>query len=240
MRAAGTLSKPVIEFFERSARRALQAGDCIKMFDGSFHYVQYVNSSGAYAVPLSSVNREIKGQIVGFTAGGRTISVTSAVEVVHPLTMGGNSQEYRRYAIMAKRSGKGFDVGTAKGTTFDTFDDQPLAEGYTADQEEPETVSTNEGMNDMAKKAAKAKAKTAGKAKTAKAPKEVRKCACECGTDTTGYFAPGHDARMHGWIAKLTDGRIERKDIPTKVANRLALVQTANGWKATKPHFWKE
>lgn len=51
------------------------------------------------------------------------------------------------------------------------------------------------------------------KAATAKVPKTVRKCYCGCGEETTSFFAPGHDARWHGWVKKLASGVLKPEDL---------------------------
>lgn len=222
----------------------LKEGEMVRLFDGGLYFVQYVNSSGAYIVPLTTITREIKGHEIQFTTGGKTISATSIVELVDPLLLG-DCPEYRRYVKMAKsvkgKSGK----GSGAKVTFDEFDDSDIQESSIAEGQSAavSVMPDNEKRNDMAKKAA-AKANGNGKAKAPaakreKAPKQVRKCACGCGTDTTGSFAPGHDARMHGWIAKLADGRIQPSDVPAVVRKNLELVQTSSGFKAKAPHFWK-
>lgn len=241
------LPKSFNDYLNRVTSRALRQGDVVRYMDGSFHYIEYVNSSGAYCVPLSAVNREIAGTVVAFTAGGKTISVFSAVEVVNPLIMGGSSQEYKRYVTMVKKSkarttGSSDDSGGAalveQSASLGEFDSTPLspeseaAEGHLAElAEQPPTVKVGKGM---AKKTAKVKT-----VRAEKPPKTVRACACGCGGQTTGHFAPGHDARLHGWIAKLADGRIEPKDIPAITRKNLGLVQTKTGYKATTPHFYK-
>ncbi len=244
-------------YLDRAApdNRPLQAADVFRDIDGRFHMVQYVNTSGAYAVPLAGLVREINDRTVHFAAGGRTISVHSMVERVKPLSMGGNSQEYKRYVRllaalkeggMAKRK---VDTGPkAQGATFDQFDDSEFIEPESIDAEghtaigDTETPNENEG-SDMAKKAAKA-----AKAKAVKPVKKVRNCACGCGTETTGHFAPGHDARFHGWLKKLQDGRIgiDGKDaksgekvIPNAILKSLDLTKTKDGAKAKAPHFYK-
>ena len=230
----------------------------VRFVDGSVHFIQYVNTSGAYAVPVAGVTREIKGNTVTFNAGGKTISVSSLVEKVNPLSLGGNSQEYRRCVTMAEALREGgmaktrkanLDLGaSAQGTTFDDFDTSDLemsdaAKGH-LDAFDLETPNDSEGT-DMAKKAAK----KAPKARAAKAPKTVRNCVCGCGTETTGHFAPGHDARYHGWITKLADGRIQRngKDaksgeqlIGAALLNKMGLVAKGDGFKANTPDFYKD
>jgi hypothetical protein len=52
-------------------------------------------------------------------------------------------------------------------------------------------------------------------------PKTVRSCACGCGEETLGYFAPGHDARFKGWLRKIEKGEGEPSDfMPKKVWGR--------------------
>jgi len=227
----------------------------VRFVDGSVHFIQYVNTSGAYAVPVAGVTREIKGNTVTFNAGGKTISISSLVEKINPLSLGGNSQEYRRCVTMAEALREGgmakrkVNLGEgAQGTTFDNFDTSDLemsdaAKGH-LDAFDLETPNDSEGT-DMAKK----KAAKPTKARAAKAPKTVRNCVCGCGTETTGHFAPGHDARYHGWITKLADGRIQRngKDaksgeaiVPASVLNKMGLVAKGEGFKANTPDFYKD
>src|SRR5690242_6729848 len=109
------------------AIRTLRAGDVIRQGDGTYAYIEYTNGSGAYAVPLTGVNRDIKGHTVNVTSGGRMISVNSIVEIVNPLAMGGNSQEYRRYVRMVSsaREGKGVPMvdidPNAPGVSFESW-----------------------------------------------------------------------------------------------------------------------
>lgn len=231
-------------FSAPSAGRGLHPGDCIKMFDGTFHFIQYVNSSGAYAVPLASITRTIAGHTANFTAGGRTISATAIVEVINPLSMGGNSAEYQRYVKMVSASREA-GMAKKKGTTatsatviFDEFDETDPTDGHTV-VAMLANGPTKKEVKDMAKKAAAPKA--AQKVKAAKAPKTVRNCACGCPTETTGNFAPGHDARLHGLIKKLADGRMEPKEYayPATI-KKLGLVKTQAGYKATHPHFYQD
>ena len=105
------------------ANRPLQKGDLIRMVDDSLHLVNYVNSSGAYVTPLNGVIREIKGHEIEFTAGGRTISARSAVELVNPLTLGGNSQEYTRYVKMSRALGDNSMARRRKGASLVDFID---------------------------------------------------------------------------------------------------------------------
>lgn len=251
--------------------RPLVAKDVIRLFDSTFHIVQYVNQAGAYIVPLAGVNREIQGSTITFNAGGRTISAHSVVERVNPIAMGGHSPEYARYvkivaAIDRGDSGIGgggpgmVDGGPVAGVGFDTFDSADIpdpgseaearvaAGGRTVSAESLIASSRGEDSS-MAKKM---KSKSAGKngaAKREKTPKKVRDCVCGCGGETTGYFMPGHDARFHGWIKKLADGRIQRngKDaksgeqvVGTSVLNKLNLSAKGDGFKAATPDYYKQ
>lgn len=247
----------VMEFAVHDAGRAkLEAGQCIRLYDGSYQFVQYVNSSGAYIVPLSSITREIAGHQASFTGGGRTISASSLVEVVNPLVMGGNSQEYRRYVRMSRSLAEGTLMASAEGkagTTFDSFDDTTYHDpGSDLDEADGHTVLTDSETDaqsgDSMAKAKKAK-KAASKGNREAAPKKVRDCACGCKTETTGYFAPGHDARYHGWIKKLADGRLQRNGKDAKsgeqvvsagVLNKMGLVAKGDGFKATTPEWYKD
>lgn len=59
--------------------------------------------------------------------------------------------------------------------------------------------------------------KTAKEKPLKKAPeaKEAAPCHCGCKRDTFGKagFAPGHDARVHGWGKKIADGRLKFEEI---------------------------
>lgn len=71
----------------------------------------------------------------------------------------------------------------------------------------------------------------AAKAKSAKPPRTVRKCACGCGEETMSYFAPGHDGRWHGWVAKLADGRLTPEDLSAQQRRSLGeLKKAGKGW----------
>lgn len=51
-------------------------------------------------------------------------------------------------------------------------------------------------------------------------PATVRKCACGCGDETTGFFVPGHDARFKGWLLRIERGEGQPTDyLPKKVAD---------------------
>lgn len=254
-RRLSPLDPRTIDFLHSSRSEVLKSGEVIRLPDGTAHMVQYVNSAGAYIVPLAGVNREIHGKVVTFNAGGKTISAHSLVERIKPEALGGYSQEYKRYVsmvrsleaseAMAKRlKGKGVNLGE--------FDKAELADGWEGQAKATVEIDGQEislgvgttaasGEGEMAKSAKKvaAKSKSNGAAKS-KPTKTVRKCVCGCSTDTTGYFAPGHDARVHGWIKKLAAGKMKPSEIPAAVRNGLQLVETKEGYKAKSPHYWQD
>jgi hypothetical protein len=234
----------------------LKPGDVIRLLDGTAHLVQYVNSAGAYIVPLVGVNREINGRTVTFNAGGKTISAHSLVERVKPEALGGYSQEYKRYVSMVKSLEANEAMAKrmkGKGVNLGEFDQTELADGWEGQAKATVVIdgqeitigvgtSAESGEAAMAKSAAKkvkAKAKANGAAKS-KAPKTVRDCVCGCKTQTTGFFAPGHDARVHGWIKKLAAGKMKPSEIPAAVRNGLNLQETKEGFKARSPHYWQD
>ncbi len=72
------------------------------------------------------------------------------------------------------------------------------------------------------KKTAPVKKQPAAKKVVAKAPKKekepvvMKPCACGCATQVAKTFATGHDARVHGWMKKIADGRMKFSEIDTK------------------------
>lgn len=47
-----------------------------------------------------------------------------------------------------------------------------------------------------------------------KEPKVLKPCQCGgCDAQTTGYFAPGHDARFKGWLLKIEKGDAKREEL---------------------------
>lgn len=47
-----------------------------------------------------------------------------------------------------------------------------------------------------------------------RAPKPMQPCKCGCGTQTTGTWAPGHDARAKGWALRIERGICKISDVP--------------------------
>lgn len=66
----------------------------------------------------------------------------------------------------------------------------------------------------VATKKAVAKKAAAPKAAKAKTEKVLNECLCGCGGMTGGNFAPGHDARVHGWGKKIARGDMKFSEIP--------------------------
>lgn len=100
-------------------------------------------------------------------------------------------------AAAAKAAGKG--VGAGKSANL-VSKDGPL----------PKTVKT--------KAAAKADNKEKlAKLKEAKKKDPINPCGCGCGTLVAGRFSMGHDARFHGWIKRVGDGRMSIAELPEQV-----------------------
>lgn len=77
----------------------------------------------------------------------------------------------------------------------------------------PQTQEQEEG-NEMATATKKVAAKKAApKVAKAKVEKVMNDCLCGCGTSTGGNFAPGHDARVHGYGKKIARGDMKFSEI---------------------------
>lgn len=53
-----------------------------------------------------------------------------------------------------------------------------------------------------------------------KPAKATRQCSCGCNHQTQGLFAPGHDARVKGILARVRDGKADKCTIPPLVVER--------------------
>ena len=80
--------------------------------------------------------------------------------------------------------------------------------------------------------ATQAKSTITPKPKKEKAPKVLRKCPC-CGKDVGGFFAMGHDGRVHGMLLKLSLGKVKESEVPKAV---VAMYQV---WKRDKSQSMK-
>lgn len=75
-------------------------------------------------------------------------------------------------------------------------------------------TATAAGKGKPATEATKAKLREL-KEKAKKEP--INPCGCGCGTLVKGRFAIGHDARFHGWIKRVGDGRMTIAELPEQV-----------------------
>lgn len=64
--------------------------------------------------------------------------------------------------------------------------------------------------------ATQAKSTASKTPKAPKAPKKVRNCPC-CGKQVNGFFAMGHDGRVHGMLIKIGLGKIKINEAPKGV-----------------------
>jgi hypothetical protein len=69
------------------------------------------------------------------------------------------------------------------------------------------TKSTKTASKKATKRGAKVTQEKKVSAK-AKEPKPLEKCRCGCGVEGAGTYRMGHDARFHGRVKKLLDGRL--------------------------------
>jgi len=87
----------------------------------------------------------------------------------------------------------------------------------------PKPVEKEEGEDNVKNATATKKAVAPAKkavAKKAAEPKVQNPCICGCGTMVNKNFAPGHDARVHGWAKKIERGEMKFSDINTKDSAR--------------------
>lgn len=76
----------------------------------------------------------------------------------------------------------------------------------------------------------KAKAAKVKKAPKVKTPVTLNMCGCGCGAAVKSKFQMGHDARFHGWLKRLKDGRMKPTDLPPAVAKLLLLKKDGEGF----------
>lgn len=50
--------------------------------------------------------------------------------------------------------------------------------------------------------------------RAARKPKPTKPCACGCGFVTRSTWFPGHDARHHGWVLRVSRGLVAIADVP--------------------------
>ena len=51
-------------------------------------------------------------------------------------------------------------------------------------------------------------------AKRVRKPRPTHPCVCGCGTLTAGIWAPGHDARAHGWALRVERNICKLSEVP--------------------------
>ncbi len=103
-------------------------------------------------------------------------------------------------------------IGTA------TIEDR-MAEIANSDIDETDRVPEHEDPNPPKGKRGNGSAKGKAKAKVARTPRAPKPkvesaCLCGCGATTARSFAPGHDARFHGWMRRLAQGEEILSQIP--------------------------
>lgn len=57
-----------------------------------------------------------------------------------------------------------------------------------------------------------------------KAAKALRPCCCGCGELVAGSFRMGHDARFHGWMKRIADGKLDPATIAPSAVALMSLV----------------
>lgn len=103
-----------------------------------------------------------------------------------------------------------------KAANTATESDSETGEAEKEKEKEMATAVAKKTVTKAVAKKAPAKAAT----KKAVVEKVMQPCTCGCGTPTGSLFAPGHDARVHGWGKKINDGRMKFSEIsqfPTAV-----------------------
>lgn len=96
----------------------------------------------------------------------------------------------------------------------------------------PANFKMSAGTKAKAAKAAAKAAKPKHAARTKPGPKDLPICGCGCGDQcgsVKSRFLPGHDARFHGYVAKIKDGRLKYAELPTDEARRLVKKAIAAG-----------
>lgn len=232
----------------------LVVGQIIRMLNGKIYRVESVSSSRAYCIPIHQGKirtAEVSADTTdpGDVPGAINISPNSYVEVIEADNLEealsgskpqpaqaakANPSALNRQGRDAMGSVSSIPVASSRSTVDKNKDRRQSLARKRADKHAglPGTGATRKLAGAAARAVANKKPKPA---------KTVRACACGCGTETMSYFAPGHDARMHGLIKKLADGRMQPKDYQyPSVIKKLDLVETKTGFKAKNPHFWEE
>lgn len=214
----------------------LKAGTVVRDVSGRLYFVAMVNQSRARILPLEAgepmdispraplptidINTLTDNQFRRFDTMAKTRATATATVPAADTTATAQQGAALPIATAA-------DIAAGIDSTDHTTDeDTDMAATKTRLRKlavKPESTATPLGQT-KTKTAKTAKpavaAKTAGKGAIAKATTTVKKCACGCGDETTGFFVPGHDARFKGWLLKIERGQAQPTDLmPKKVAD---------------------
>lgn len=194
----------------------LKPGEIILPEAGGPPYkVEHVNESRAYCVPLKG------GE--GINISPRSIVERVSLEQVEARKR--QAKEPRNDATQTKER----SVATAAAIPMSTKSNRQINKDQRDKMEARRRADRSAGIGVRGGTGNLARAKS----KTAKPPKTVRKCGCGCGEETMSYFAPGHDARYHGWVKKLASGVLRPEDL--SAAQRKALGELKKSGKGYAP-----
>jgi len=209
--------------------------------DSVLYVVRTVSDSRAYCVKVRPSDRA-RVSDASFIyldregddgSGGTSIASRSLVEVLDPDALGDAfARKAAQDRLLKGKPVPVYEEATTKEVNMAVVVGLPVAGG---------AAKANKVR--LARKAAGKVALPGNKANAARkaaaavngngrAPKETRSCACGCGAQTTGHFAPGHDARYHGWVKKLARGETP-DNLPAKVKNAMKLKAKGEGWVPT-------
>lgn len=70
--------------------------------------------------------------------------------------------------------------------------------------------------------------------------KATRDCCCGCGEQVTGHFRMGHDARFHGWMRRISQGKLDPATIPASAVKLMSLVggKPTTDWDGSSCDRW--
>lgn len=202
---------------EEVKQYGLKVGEYIRLYTGGPVYkVETVNSSRAYCIPLKK--QLVKVQTLNPESGvaedrefdkskdgGISIAVMSLVTRVteEEALSSADTTKRQQPSVDKRKEGKAMAASPI-----------PVAGKSARESEKSRRLAQARKRADRQVKAglgrlARAHAKD-------KPPKTVRKCFCGCGEETTGFFAPGHDARFNGWLKQIEKGKSTAEKLLTK------------------------
>lgn len=180
--------------------------------------------NGGSAMAKAAAAKDLFTAGYRFTEGGRTSAILDRDGKLTLKDSEGGLEVFSSWKdyvkeVMGDTPATGEDeIVSQLSLTLGTPDKIPGAEP-TGDSNKKE----NANMATAAKKVVvAAPAKKAAPA-AAKQKKEAvqNPCTCGCGTMTGGNFAPGHDARVHGWGKKIAAGLMKYGDVPASAQKYL-------------------